>query len=186
MRIHDYLWAEGERKDVWAILDGARDRRVFPLLLDSYLEHSCLYAGDLAPELELAAPYLVRLECEDRYSQRLLELAWGNSWGVFLRCDAGMPVLRRHLRSLLVVRGPSGRRLVFRYYDPRVLRVFLPTCFPAELAAVFGPIRRFFIEAGDPGQAHEFTFKGDRLGSHLLHLGDETSQSSIKQLGTGG
>ena len=99
--IKEQLWPRGGGRDVWMIVDGARDRRIFGMLLDSYLTYSCLYHGDIAPELELAAPYLVQLEYDDKYSQQLIARAWGNSWGVFLKCGASIASLRRHLRKLL-------------------------------------------------------------------------------------
>jgi hypothetical protein len=38
-----------------------------------------------------------------------------------------METLRDHFRRLTMVRGPDRRRLLFRFYDTRVSRVFLPT-----------------------------------------------------------
>lgn len=169
-RIERELWPRGITRDVWAILDGARDRRVYGFLLDSYLNYSCLYAGTLAPELEVAAPYLVQLEHEDKYTRQLLELAWGNSWGVLLKCDIRMERLRRHLRTFLRVHDQRGRRLVFRYYDPRVLRVYLPTCVAGELTAVFGPIDRFWTEAPSGGSLLEFRFDRSRLIQNEIAL----------------
>jgi hypothetical protein len=164
------LWPRGADRNAWAILDGAQDREVYWSLINSYLEYSCLYAGNLAPELQMAAPHLVQLEYDDQYTDALLRKGWGKSWGVFLRCDAGMNSLRRHLRTFLLVRGPAGQRLVFRYYDPRVLRVYLPTCFAAELQAVFGPIESFVVEAEDPGEAHQFAFERGKLLNRVLSL----------------
>jgi hypothetical protein len=158
-----HLWPDGDRRDLWAVLDGARDRRVFRFLINSYLDYTCLYAGTLHPDLEIAAPYLVRLEQGDKYTNGLLEQAWGNSWGVLLRCPTTIESLRRHLRTFLVVRGPGGERLVFRYYDPRVLRVYLPTCFPDELRTVYGPIRTFWTEANGGNALHEFTWEQSAL-----------------------
>jgi hypothetical protein len=37
-----------------------------------------------------------------------------------------------------------------------VLRIFLPTCQPAQLAEVFGPIQRFDMEAEDISQLLRF------------------------------
>jgi hypothetical protein len=169
-RIEQQLWPRGATRDVWAILDGARDRRIYGFLLDSYLSYSCLYAGTLHPDLEIAAPYLVQLEPEDKYTRRLLELGWGNSWGVFLKCDARMERLRRHLRGFLLVRDARNRRLVFRYYDPRVLRVYLPTCVATELAAVFGPIDRFWTEGEDASRLLEFRFDRKQLFQKTIDL----------------
>ncbi len=162
-RLEDTLWPKGGARDVWAIVDGARERRVYITLLDSYLNYKCLYSGTLPPELEASAPYLVQLEHEDQYTRRLLNLAWGNSWGVFLKCDTSIETLRRHLRGFLLVQDWRARRLVFRYYDPRVLRVYLPTCTPEELRTVFGPIERFWMEDESPETMLEFRFDGRKL-----------------------
>ena len=44
--------------------------------------------------------------------------------------------LRHHLKGFLRVRGESGQKMMFRYYDPRVLRVYLPTCNPIDTQLV--------------------------------------------------
>lgn len=141
------LWPKGARRDVWMIVDAARDPRIFGMLLDGfYSDHTCLFSGPLTPALEVAAPYLVHLEYKNPKTQRLMAHAWGNNWGVFLRSDMGRDPLRRHLRGLLLVHDSSGDRMLFRYYDPRVLRVYLPTCTEDELQTVFGGIECFWME----------------------------------------
>jgi hypothetical protein len=40
----------------------------------------------------------------------------------------------------------SGERVYFRYYDPRVLRRFLPTCSPRQEEEIFGDIGTFLVE----------------------------------------
>ncbi len=157
------FWPEGLRRDIWMIVDGARDRRIFPMLLECHLEYSCLYSGPLHPAMEMAAPYLVQLDYDYRDTHRFIREAWGNSWGIFLRADVGMNTLKRHLRGFLVVGRPDGKRLVFRYYDPRVLRVYLPTCTSQELATVFGPIDCFWMEDEDPDTLLEFRIEEKRL-----------------------
>jgi hypothetical protein len=47
--------------------------------------------------------------------------------------------------------------MYFRFYDPRVLRSFLPTCTEPECAEFFGPIGRFVMEAEQPGALWSFT-----------------------------
>jgi hypothetical protein len=157
------LWPRQAGRETWMIVDGARDRKIYGLLLDSYLNYSCLYHGELAPEIELVAPYLVQLEYDDSYSIKLIERAWGNSWGIFLKCDSSMDTLRRHLRTLLTVRDPKGSTMLFRYYDPRVMRVYLPTCWPEEIKTVFGPIDRFWVEDDPPDSMIEFHADFGRL-----------------------
>ena len=173
------LWPGGERRDIWMIVDAARDRTIFRMLLECGLEHSCLYAGALPPALEIAAPYLVQLEYQDRSTRRFLERAEGNSWSIFLRCDLRLDRLRRHLRHFLVVRDPRGQRLVFRYYDPRVLRVYLPTCNVDELNAVFGPIRCFWADDKTPGSMLGFYFDGGKLSQRTLSLAPGAAQQGL-------
>lgn len=145
--IEKHLWPKGPSRDVWMIVDCARDqKRIFRFLLACHLEQSCLYSGYIAPALEMVAPYLLQLEHENQETRRLIELSWGNSWGVFLRSPTSMRNLRKHLRELLIVHDPAGRRMAFRFYDPRILRVYLPTCTSGELRTVFGPVEFFWTE----------------------------------------
>ncbi len=132
---------------------------------------SCLYAGDIPDALERCAPHLVQLEYDDsRLTRHVLEEGWGQSWGIFLRCDASMDKLRRHLRRFLLVKDTGGRRLVFRYYDPRVLRVYLPTCFGGELEQVFGPVESFWTEADEPSSMIEFRRHANALVKDRIDL----------------
>jgi hypothetical protein len=171
-RIEEYLWPNGFRRDAWMIVDAARDQRIFGMLLDCfYSGHTCLFSGAIAPELKIAAPYLVQLEYDDEKTKRFISQAWGNSWGVFLRCSSRPETLRRHLRGFLVVRDPSGRKMLFRYYDPRVLRVYLPTCTAEELRTVFGPIECFRMEDENAGTMLEFGFDREELVTNRISEG---------------
>jgi len=55
--------------------------------------------------------------------------------------------------------------LIFRYYDPRVLRAYLPTCSPAELNTFFGPVTAFITEGENPGEILEFRNERGTLAS---------------------
>jgi Domain of unknown function (DUF4123) len=173
--IKKQFWPRAAGREVWMIVDGARDRSIYGALLDSYLNYSCLYHGEISPELELAAPYLVQLEYDDSYSIKLIERAWGKSWGVFLKCDSSMDTLRRHLRTLLTVRDQKGSLLLFRYYDPRVLRVYLPTCWEDELKTVYGPIDRFWMEDESPETMLEFRPERGKLRRNEIPLSPDAA-----------
>jgi hypothetical protein len=154
------LWPNRASQSVWSILDGARDRRVWNTLHVSSMRHTCLYRGPMAGGLEQVAPHLVQLDYRQRDSEDLIRAAWGNSWGIFFRCQSTLDVLRRHFWQFLSVQDASGCPLLFRYYDPRVLRVYLPTCRSNELRTVFGPVDCFCVEDEDPNGAIEFRFDG--------------------------
>jgi hypothetical protein len=164
-RVFEALWPSSAPQwhKVCAVLDSARDPKIFGAVETCRLDKCCLYAGNIPWLLQKAAPYLVVLEPEDRFTRFLIEEGWGNSWGIFLRTDAGMLQVRRHLRTLLRVKDESGRKLLFRWYDPRVLRRYLPTCLPAELEAVFGPVETFLLESEDPGTMLQFRVAANEL-----------------------
>lgn len=57
--------------------------------------------------------------------------------------------------------------MLFRYYDPIVLAMFLPTCTAAELGELFGPIDAFLIEAGSGAEITELRFDGFALHTRI-------------------
>ena len=166
------LWPAGQANaaDVYAVLDAARDERI-PRRVEGYLDQkACLYEGNLTRELLNAAPHLLHLFRDDRFCRQLLDEGWGQSWGVFVLAPTSLISLRRHFRKFMVVRGPTGSRLIFRWYDPRVLRTYLPTCRPDELRTVFGPIHAFVVEGKDAGTAHRFSLDGEQLTETVIQL----------------
>jgi uncharacterized protein DUF4123 len=162
-RVIQALWpASTSDMSVWAIVDCARDERIYPALRNSQLDYLCLFSGRLHREVVAAAPHLIEVAPTYRFTPRLIEMGWGQSWGVFLRIKDPSN-LRSHLRGFLRVKDESGRFLLFRYYDPRVLRVYLPTCRPDELRTVFGPISSYLVEDVDGKGLIEFEFDGNKL-----------------------
>lgn len=164
-QIMQALWPDGgtqAKLSVWAILDCARDPRIYTALLASQLEFRSLYSGRLPRELDMVAPQLVELLPGNRLSAQLLDQGWGLSWGIFLQTEDPLS-LRHHLRQFLKVQDEDGRRLLFRYYDPRVLRTYLPTCSEPELRRFFGPITRLLMEAAGGAGLEAFELRQGQL-----------------------
>jgi hypothetical protein len=162
-RLREVLWTHGDAP-LWAVVDGARDPRLSESLSLVLNPSACLFAGDLTEDLRRAAPYLVRLYPNDRFSDRLIERAWGQPWCLYVRSTASMAPLRKHLKSLLRVRDEGQRLLYFRFYDPRVLKIYLPTCTPEELALVFGPVvAEFVVEDAAHEVVHTFRLQDGAL-----------------------
>ena len=152
------------------MLDGARDPRIRRWVLDTRAPSWCLYRGTLPAPLEDAAPWLLRLVPGHSYVEQFFVRGWHRSWGILLASAAPSRELRRHLRRFLRVRTEDGRILAFRYYDPRVLRAYLPTCTPAEIGAFFGPISCMVAEAEDAFAAHVFRPTDEGLDAGFLQL----------------
>lgn len=148
------------RKDfqpLYALLDAAREPSVLKVIFESKEEYQSLYEGAQGAQLTHFAPYLVRIPDKSPLLEKLVQQAWAKSWGVFLTCDQPLKDLRTHFRKLLMVKLPDGKQVAFRYYDPRVLRIFLPACNVDEIAQFFGPVKQFLMEAEDPKLALRFT-----------------------------
>ena len=171
-RLLDLLFYRFEREgtSLFALLDAARDEGVLRAIIQSGFEYQCLFAGRLDPVLQAASPYIVRLLPDSPACQRLVELAWGQAWGLFVAARATLYEVRRHLRTLLRVQTQDHKYLLFRYYDPRVLRSFLPTCDGEQLRQIFGPIERFDLEAEDGSRLLRFRPGPDPKASSAITL----------------
>jgi hypothetical protein len=143
---------------LYAILDTARDERIYPRLRRFAATEQVvgLYQGRAATEMAAVAPYLVCLGSTDRVFDWLWEEGWGESWGIFLWSLVSLEALRAHFRRLTMVRTEDGSRLLFRFYDPRVLRQFLPHCDTHQLREVFGPVIKYLAETPGGGAISSF------------------------------
>jgi hypothetical protein len=151
----------GYAQPVFAVLDAAREDRL-PAFLQAYgVEHFSLYEGESGDQLKDVAPYVALLPKTSQLLPLLMKEGWGKSWGVYFNAIDSLADIRKHLRRLLTVQNADGTSLYFRFYDPRVLRVFLPTCTPEERAEFFGPISRFVLEGEDLD--HPLQFRGTPL-----------------------
>jgi hypothetical protein len=168
------LWPTADPTDgrVHALLDGARDRRIESLIRWNRVDQDCLYSGDLSPRLQAAAPYIVRLFVNTPFVDEFFSKGWGASWGVLAvtEDEVALRALRRHFRQFLKVKDQAGATLLFRFYDPRVLRVWLPTCTHDEAARFFGPVQRFITEGESRSEVHVFErdTAGVRVRTHTL------------------
>lgn len=164
-KIFDGLLTE-EGEELCAMLDGASVPNLLERLhAEPALEVECLLRGKLAPDMKQVAPYLVKLEPESEFAQWVVGSGWGQHWGSFVTTRQGFRKLRNHLRALTLVHRRDGTPLYFRYYDPRVLRIFLPTCSPAQLKQMFGPVDAFLAETEAGDAVSIYRLNGEELSA---------------------
>jgi len=156
-----------EEAAVYAVLDGASIPKLVATLHEQKPEFCCLYPGELKPDMAAVAPYLVRLEKGKEFTEQVLKDGWGAHWGVFVVSGGDLRALRDHFREFHKVELPDQRSVIFRYYDPRVLRIFLPVCNELELTQFFGPVKRFVVEA-EADNGIQFSFTGQALKSEAF------------------
>ena len=173
------LWsplADGSKPNVFMVLDCARDKRIEPLINNAKIEQSCLYAGNLSYKLKRAAPHIVKLSENSNFTSEVLALGWGKSWGIFLLTNQAttMTTVRANCRRLGKVKGVNGKSLVFRYYDPRVIRLMLPVCNQHEVDCILGDSISLLIEQ-KKDRAHA-------LGFTLFERGDKQTPVIVKNV----
>ncbi|MDD5033742.1 MAG: DUF4123 domain-containing protein [Methylococcaceae bacterium] len=155
--------------NAYAVLDGAANPALLDHLYDEQPEFVCLYRGELEPDIAECAPYLAKLEPGTAFCDWLIGNGWGNHWGIFALSRADIRTLRQHLRKLNRVYEPESHKpLLFRYYDPRVLRIFLPTCDEEQTAEFFGPVEAFFADAEDGEKISHFYRREQRQGTERI------------------
>ncbi|MCP4250647.1 MAG: DUF4123 domain-containing protein [bacterium] len=155
--LHDCLRrhvARGER--LYGVVDAARDRHLAfaaPQQFGQTIEW--LFEDGNAMHMQGVAPYLVPIAFSPSYPYEgsgYLDL-WagklGKSSGILLVSSADPKSLREHLGGVFRVTDERDYKFYFRFYDPRVLRVYLPTCTAEEAQQFFGPIRHILVEAED-------------------------------------
>lgn len=161
----------GELQPLFVLLDAARDPRILEVLAGSKEQYESLLERPEDCALGHYAPYLARMPEGSSLLETLVRQGWGNSWGVYLKSKRSLKEVRNHIRRFLKVRLTQGRETYFRYYDPRVLRLFLPTCTPHEITMFFGPVACFMMEAEDPDTLLQFMNHGhgaERVSLPLL------------------
>ena len=156
----------------YAVIDAAQDVSMPKRALAAKLRVQSLYAGRLGALLDDVAPHLVELPLDSEFTAWLLA-RWTRNVGVLMQTPAAFDDVRKHLRRMLMVKDEAGKRYRFRFYDPRVLRAFLPVCDVRESADFFGPVQRFYAPSRDGRRVVRFADSpgGGRAGELAVSIG---------------
>lgn len=165
--------ARHPKTSTWAILDAARDERIYGDLVLSNVKMRCLFGDDCAADLVDVAAYLVPLAPRSAITRWVFS-AWGKSWAIFIRSDQDSEVLKKHLQKHIFVYDENKRRSYFRYYDPRVLTSLLPTFDADSLERFFGPVTHFLAENHLADALLSFSRSNGRLYRQTLPLRNDT------------
>lgn len=136
-----------EGESLYAIVDGCVDFD-FAATTNRNLSqpNRMLFKGAAAESMGEVAPYFIAVDIKSdfllHWSQRL-----GKNVGVLFVSSGKVRDTFRHMREIFIVESESGQQYFFRYYDPRVLRTYLPTCKGKVATDFFGPITACFAEA---------------------------------------
>jgi len=138
----------------YLLLDASRMKTALSEAKELNSNYRSLFKGRSEIDLEFVAPYLFSYVRGSEFAEWYMKRGWGKGWGIMLRSPASMEELHEHCRKFLLVEDEDKQELYFRFYDPRILSIFLPTCSSEQLRHFFGPIDYFMIENkdGESGQ----------------------------------
>lgn len=176
MHIHTYL-----------VLDGARLREQLNEAKQLNNNYRCLYKGKVEEYLQDVAPYLFTCSAATEMAQWFIKEGFGKAWGVGICTDQDFETVYKHLRRFLMIKTENGKQLYFRYYDPRVLSIFLPTCDRAQVIDFFGPVRSFIVEHNTTNEAIEFSHENGVLQQRLIsveEVWEKIGKYSVEELMT--
>ncbi|QOL80523.1 DUF4123 domain-containing protein [Pseudooceanicola spongiae] len=126
--LRDLLFSEGplmadqRSLNTFAVLDAARVFGLVESLEDSGLEHGCLFQGKAADDFRDVAPWIVRLEQNNRFTRSIFTEGEGSSdlWdrdaSLLLRSPMSLEALRRHFRKFTKVRDTEGKWFYLRFW----------------------------------------------------------------------
>lgn len=155
------------------LVDGARIGSLIGSIKQVYSSQGkSLYLGKSKDELEDVGPFLFQIKESDELDFWFNKDGWGNSFGIYVNARVSFNELFNHCRKFLIVRTDDKNELYFRFYDPRVLRIFLPTCNSIQLKEFFGPIDFFILEDEDINYAIKFHLDSEKLVTNRVLLSD--------------
>jgi hypothetical protein len=152
-----------QKLEFFILLDAARMEAEIDSARSMNPNFDSLYRGQSEEALASVAPYIFQAEREGEFERWYFDTGWGDAWGILVFAEEDMKTLHKHFRKFLMVQTEDGEELYFRFYDPRVLRIFLPTCDKGQLQEFFGPVNAYICEDEDPAFGLVFTLQDGRL-----------------------
>ena len=135
------LWArQGAR--VHAVVDGLIVPEIVARLKEADVAGwDCLQRGAMSADAAKRAAYVVELRNGAAFTDWLLDEATPTypGWGVLAISDRTLLAMREHCRTIGEVVTPDGERRPWRWFDPDVLRIALPSFLAGQLDEFFAP-----------------------------------------------
>lgn len=135
--------------NVYAVIDGAACPDLRFKIYDWEPQSVCLWSGELEPDMQEVAPYMVLLDRDSTFTDWLIAQGWNNNWNIFVNSELDFKAFKKQIRKLLLVKSPEGQNMVFRFYDPRVFKVFKENWSKKQIETLFLSINSFIYQLND-------------------------------------
>jgi len=150
------------------LIDGARLQHNLGIIKGIATELLSLYKGRMEESWADVGPYLFIMPQDKDFMDWYITNGWSNAWGLIVETEASFEDCWKHFRKFLLVKAEDGQELYFRFYDPRVLKIFLPTCDEKQIMEFFGPVDEFIVEGNSKEEAIGFSHRNGLLKQRKL------------------
>lgn len=178
--LHRYLAHHKRPGDtLYAVVDAAKDYRLAVASRDILGEPLRPLFSNAPQHMERVGPYLARISCTPRYPEYMQLWAdrMGDNAGIFIYSSAWPRPVRAQLQKNFKVYDENKNMFYFRFYDPRVLRTYLPTCTLKECKEFFGPLRSIFADGPQLPIMHHY-----QVGQSAIHLEESDVSAFVHAL----
>ena len=155
---------------IYIILDAARLEGNLNDAKQLNKSFRCLYESSKEKIYQTIGPYIFSVKNSSPFYEWYMKNGWGNAWGLMIFSSETIDRLNDHFLKFKYMQDESGIKQYFRYYDPRVLKKFLPTCTKEELNKFFGPIEYFIVEGDLKVEAIKFVLENDKLNQEKISV----------------
>lgn len=152
---------------LFGIVDAARDPAIYPLV-QQIETRTCLFVGQVEPEVAAVGPWLLDLSTESDLLDRWREHGWARNWGILMHAELSTAALTAMMRQRAQAILPEGDLVLFRFYDPRVWRNYIPQCDLAELKGWFDGIVAYYAPTLNGRQTLRFRLCGHYLKTEII------------------
>ena len=151
-------------KEYYIIVDGASKYFDSQFFVENSIELKSLFKVPIESTLNVVSPKLSLQSIYSLDKSNILLYLSGKAFFIILEYHGDFEIIYNHFRRLIIVENEDDfTKLYFRFYDPRVLRIFLPTCSANQLEELFGPVDRFICEDEDADFALVFSLSKGKL-----------------------
>lgn len=141
----DYNRKLANRKEkLVAIIDGALWPEALDEMRDLEIDHHCLFTGDYDVNIQCKFPHIFEVDSNDFSKSYLSRMS--AKFGILIKLPSEYPLAksRRALKKFLTAELPSGEKVIFRFYDPRVLKQFSQHFTPEQKKDLFSEVSAYY------------------------------------------
>lgn len=167
------------------LFDAIQEEIINKAKLINSTHSSLLRSQNNDEEFAESTPYLFTFENVSDFENWIILNVWGHSIEIFIETLATFDELFKHFRRFLTIQDEQGKKMYFRFYDPHVLKIFLPTCDDKQIIEFFGPVESFIVEGDTKEEAIRFSHLNGTLKQEIVPIeivfGEAIKTTEIKQ-----